>query len=241
MDLVQIRWQQIRLAEASQAIARENLQLKQKIAQVQLINANSAKKNQNHGADPEMIKNVKELLRDFSKESRKRIKDIRDDLAAQEQTQVNLHETLTAVSVRYTTILAAKEIALETVHAENAALKKEILQLRQTLNDRASNQEGEFEMFERKIERLKKENNSLQSSKDSLEKELTVKKEENSSLQLRFSQLQSTVQVCLLRHLIFLPLVNDSRCYHLYTFFHHRAPKQPIAFSAMKLLGWKMN
>jgi hypothetical protein len=41
MDLVQIRWQQIRLAEASQSIVRENYELKQKVAQIQISKTSS--------------------------------------------------------------------------------------------------------------------------------------------------------------------------------------------------------
>lgn len=107
MDFVQIRRQQIRLAEASQSIVRENYELKQKVAQLQ-ISKTLFKQPTKLSYDQKVIENIRELVLEYTKHLNQFLLRIKAEFAEQNQTLAEFQQVFRQTISQYELLLAEK-------------------------------------------------------------------------------------------------------------------------------------
>lgn len=193
MDLVQIRWQQIRLAEASQVMSRENIELKKKIAQLQV--ANGSKQN---NVDLELLRKLKIFCKAFTFGAVADLSDLRR-MVKEESDLVAIYKTqITLILAKYLNIIHSKDEELNDIYREHRLLQKQVTELQQNLSERDTLHRGEFSTFEVKISRLQDEVKSLKEERSQLSSDLQAQKETTLRSKGMIQNLQLRVQVHLL-------------------------------------------
>lgn len=193
MDLVQIRWQQIRLAEASQAVTRENIELKKRIAQLQV--ANSSKSSKQSNIDIELLRKLKIFCKAFTAGASEDLTDLRRVVKEESDLVSNYKAQITLALAKYIDIIHLKDEELHDIYREQRLLQKQVSELQQNLNERDALHRGEFSTFEVKISRLQDEIKALKEEKSSLNSELQSQKGIDSQSKNTIKILQVRVQV----------------------------------------------
>jgi uncharacterized coiled-coil protein SlyX len=194
MDLVQIRWQQIRLAEASQAIARENIELKQKVAQLQIAKS-AAKPAVRASLDTKILENIENVVREYQRGYLTSLGAIKEEVESQRSLANFYRETFRSVCKRYEILLAEKDSQILDANMASDQLRGQLEILNKKLHDRESSNQDEYAQLERKIELLLGEVESLRRKNDDLELTVASKAEEIVSLKGQRSSLEITLKV----------------------------------------------
>lgn len=194
MDLVQIRWQQIRLAEASQSIVRENYELKQKIAQLQLTKS-ASKQPTKSSIDQKVINNIQDVVLEYTKQLSQNLLGVKADVAGQIQTLAQFQQIFRQVTHQYGLLMADKDEQLVAKVRENQNLQSQIEILSAKLSAGDSSKREENVLLSQKIQRLEKEIESLTKVNTTLEETVSVNRIEIIDLKAQKGPLMFALQV----------------------------------------------
>ncbi len=195
MDLVQIRWQQVRLAEASQVIVRENIELKQKLAQLQIAKS-SVKQQPKSSVDTKILENIQTVVLEYTKDLTKRTTIIKQDIDGQNNELIQFRNTFQEVCNKYELLLTEKDSQITNIMRENDSLQEKIAAMNRQLTEGDSTRQNEFANLERKLEHLRKEIDSLSLKNNDLEKTISSNIFEITDLKAQRETIQSTLLVC---------------------------------------------
>lgn len=145
MDLVQLRWQQIRSLESQQATETENLSLRRSVVELKQKNETITKVHQ------KLLSQLNKVFGDFVRKSRNEIAEIKT-LHTNELNTLRISFQLLASSTnKFKSINSGNKEA----KAEIASLNEEISRLRKELDESGKSKVSEVEKLKQKLIKVK--------------------------------------------------------------------------------------
>jgi chromosome segregation ATPase len=188
LDLVQVRWQQVRLLEASQVIEGENIALKKEIKDLKakLANAAAPVVLPNPNAEEEKLRlnrgcaNMRNILIRFQSELVKlKLSSVQEInwLLAQKQLLSNAFN-------RYTALYSTKSAEFDAMVRQRDQLQSQLSELQQEMKNGASNMSQEHD-------KLKAKYKGTRSDLIDAQAEINRLKEVNKSMEEKFNELST--------------------------------------------------
>jgi hypothetical protein len=177
LDMVQVRWQQIRVMEASQVTERDNVALRK-----QLIDATSKSSKINGEALRKFVSKAETyILKNKNDVTKLKLHFIHEINAV-----YGLHSTLKAAFEKAMNIIDEKDSKYMDCRAENKVLSIQLLEAQQRTKDSVGQQETEIAKLKGRIDKLRADKSDLQQKIESMQRDhssLVRKNDELTQLQ----------------------------------------------------------
>ncbi len=131
LDLVQLRWQLIRSVDSTQSIQKENIELKQEIAQLKfkLKNASTEKS----GVKSEIVDKFKMHFDSYIMKDKAELVRMKQYMMSEQQEFASMKLMLQRVVKQYHTMMLEKDNRIEQLKEEYGASSKDISQIRKEM------------------------------------------------------------------------------------------------------------
>lgn len=165
LDLVQLRWQQIRVVESSQCVGKENIALRTQLSD---LKAKSSKVG--NDTLKKFVTKVQNYIMqnkaDFGKLKLQFIKEINGLMYQQSELKTAFAKALS--------IIDDKESKCMNLKAEIKLLNIQLLEAKQNTSSALKDQEGEMSRLKARVDKLKTEKTELQQRTESMSLEKTA-------------------------------------------------------------------
>jgi chromosome segregation ATPase len=194
LDLVQLRWQFIRSVDSTQSIQKENIELKQEIAQLKLKLKNVV--NEKSGVKSEIVDKFKMHLDSYIMRDKKELIRLRQYVQSEQEESNNVRILLQRAVQQYQTLLVEKERRVDELKAEYAGSAKEIAHLKKELIHQQSKHEEESKKLKHLAESQKEEIERLNGVIIKHVEELKALTAQNEELNTKYSSFGKMLAVC---------------------------------------------
>jgi chromosome segregation ATPase len=193
MDLVQIRWQLIRSAEAGISIQQENVKLRQEIVQ---LKAQLAQAPTEKGIDKQFLDKIRMVIQTNSIRSRGEISKLKKSVT-EEMTKLKGDLTfIQAAMGKLTNVIADQNTEMVVLKREKKQLIQQLENIQKDSDSTSGSLKTHLKEKDDLIASLKDDLKDLKGIKNRLEKSLSEEKEKNLTMSGEKVMLERRCQVC---------------------------------------------
>lgn len=196
LDLVQLRWQFIRSVDTTQSIQKENIELKQEIAQLKLKLKSAAKEKA--GVKSEILDKFKMQVDSYMLKDRTELIRLKQFIQSEQDVNMNMRLLLQRVVKQYDALLVEKEKRVEEIKAEFASSAKDIASLKKEVMQQREKHEEEKKKINQLNESQKQEIERLNVIVAKNLAELKSLTDQNEELNTKYSSFGKLLSVSLL-------------------------------------------
>jgi hypothetical protein len=179
LDMVQVRWQQIRVMEVSQVTERDNVALRKKLND---ISSKGSKVNS------EALKKFVSKVETFILKNKNDITKLKLHFIHEINTVYSIQSTLKAAFNKAMCIIDEKDSKYMDCRAENKVLSIQLLEAQQRTKDSVGQQETEIAKLKGRIDKLRADKSDMQQKVESMQRDHSSLVRKNDEL----IQLQQT-------------------------------------------------
>lgn len=193
LDLVQLRWQQIRATESSQLMAKENIELKQQVVQlkVKLMQA----QNQKSGIKMDFLIRIQMQAASFAMRAKSELSKLKLEYETEVKGLVQMKNTLARAFEGMKGIVFEKNLEIDVLRKDLKKLDYHLMQCKMELEEKDRQQEEKLAIIDMKVNKQKEEIKELRQKNASLEHELSQSKDYNAELNKQKVLLEKSIQV----------------------------------------------
>lgn len=193
MDLVQLRWQQIRAVESSQLLAKENLELKQQVAQLKM-KLNTAK-SANTGIKMDFLVRIQMQASSFAMKTKAELTKLKQLYEGDVKALVQIKDTLVKAFDQMKGIVLEKNIEIDILKKDMKKMEQQLIQYASDLDEKERLHQEHLSTVDIKYAKQKEEIKELKQKNASLEHELIQSKGYNDEMAKQKALLEKSLQV----------------------------------------------
>lgn len=191
-DLVQLRWQQIRSVESSQLMAKENIELKQQIAQLK-IKLSSAQ-NAKSGVKMDFLTRLQMQTASFCMKSKAEFTKLKQTYETDIKDLTIMKDKLSIAFEKMKSIVVEKNVEVDVLRQDLKKLEQQIITLTSALDDKDHQHQTHLNMLDIKNAKHKEEMKELKRINAQLEQDLKQSKDYSSELNKQKTILEISIQ-----------------------------------------------
>lgn len=189
LDLVQLRWQQIRSVEAHQLILKENIELKNEITKLKERLADSS------GVKMDLVKKIQTNWQMYSLKAKNDLMKLKAQWTEDLNSQTKKLELLTASNQKFVKLLKEKNQEIKNSKTEMKKLQNRIEDLESEITDRGSIHKKEIDVLETRYANVKNDFFKLKSEINTLDTQNQTLKDEKKDILKEKNTLEKLLQV----------------------------------------------